>query len=724
MRYPTPYATVIFCTFSLLTGFCFGPTVQAHTPPVIHHHLEASLIPEQHTLQADDLITLPESLTQSSILSFHLNPHLTITALALNGQPLPLTSMTIEPRSQTPHSVDPSRSQRIQVVLPPQDHATGVRIVRITYEGQINDPPQKSGGLRFVKPDETNGHIGPEGIFLTSETFWLPTWEGILSTYELALTLPDGWEAVTQDKPFTRLPGTGTQTTTWKIHTPSEALTLAANRFIVHTRQWHDIELATYLFADEASLAPQYLDAAIRYLELYTELLGPFPFSTFAVAENFFPSGLGMPAFTLLGQGVMRRGYTQPYSLGHEIVHSWFGNSVLNDFSQGNWVEGLTTYLANYYFDEATGNMEEAFNTRRRMHHEYNVYTTPQDDYPVRQFHHKETRRDNAVGYQKTALVFHMLRQEVGDQIFFQGIRQIVKEGTGRYMEWPDLERIFSGLSGQNLGWFFTQWVDQAGAPSLAWNNVEVQEHPQQAGEFVITGTMTQLNPPYRFTLPLEIELGEGRKHSTTLAMSRTLESLAIQVPARPTKILVDPQLHVLRRLKRDQLPPMLNVWETDTAHTVLLPLTQSPQEEAPYASLIQRLTQQPDIRMLRTMRPDYSQAGSYLTVGNLAQQTLEDPSRNPCSDLVEVSDQHVTILGQSYTSPDMAFLISCPYPGRPGHIQTFFFGLSPEAMTPVSRLLFFYGWDSYLVFQQGRVIARGRFNPVHSAHGIPLGNP
>ncbi|MCA9466794.1 MAG: hypothetical protein KC643_15320, partial [Nitrospira sp.] len=150
------------------------------------------MIPEQHTLQAVDTITLPESLTQSSTLSFHLNPHLTITALALNGQPLPLTSMTIEPGSQTPHSVDSSRSQRIQVALPPQDHTTGPRIMRITYEGQINDPPQKSGGLRFVKPDETNGHIGPEGIFLTSETFWLPTWEGILSTYKVALTLPDG----------------------------------------------------------------------------------------------------------------------------------------------------------------------------------------------------------------------------------------------------------------------------------------------------------------------------------------------------------------------------------------------------------------------------------------------------------------------------------------------------------------------------------------------------
>ena len=161
---------------------------------------------------------------------------------------------------------------------------------------------------------------------------------------------------------------------------------------------------------------------------------------------------------------------------------------------------------------------------------------------------------------------------------------------------------------------------------------------------------MTQLNPHTGSRCLWRSELGEGPGHSTTLEMSRTLESLAIQVPARPTKILVDPQLHVLRRLKRDQLPPMLNVWETDHGPHGPLPPNPSPQEEAPYASLIQRLTQQPDIRMLRTMRrPTIPKQGPIWTVGTLAQQTLKI-LRNPCSDLVGVSDQHVTILEPSRT--------------------------------------------------------------------------
>ena len=698
----------------------------ARTPPVVHHTLEASLNPDQHTIQAVDTISLPQALVHDSAVLFHLNSHLTITSLALNGQPLSLSSISTQPlrESETAQSSEPPPNQVLRLSLPHQDHAKASLTVTIAYEGQINDPPQTTGGLRFVKPDETNGHIGSEGIYLTSETFWHPTWEGSLHTYELSLTLPETWEAVTQDKPFSRTQQNRTQTTTWRIQTPSEALTVAANRFTVDKRPWQGLEIATYLFAEEAPLAPQYLDATVRYLELYTKLLGPFPFSTFAVAENFFPSGLGMPAFTLLGQGVMRRGYTQPYSLGHEIVHSWFGNSVFNDFSQGNWVEGLTTYLANYYYDEATDNILEAFKTRRRMHHEYNVYTTPDDDYPIHQFHHKETRRDNAVGYQKTALVFHMLRQEIGDQAFYQSVRQIIKEGTGRYIEWPDLERIFSRVAEKDLHWFFTQWVDRSGAPRLVINKVEAKEDPQQPGQFSITGTVTQQGPTYRVTLPLQIELEEGLTHSTILHLSQAFEPLVLQVPARPIKILIDPQNHVLRRRGRDQLPPMLNLWETDTSHTVFLPQTPTLQEEAAYALLIQRLKHQPGMSIISTNSPDYAQPGSYLTVGAVGQHILEDPSRNVCKDVVQVSSQEVTILDQQYTSPDMAFLISCPHPDHPGHTLSFFFGLSPEAMTPVSRLLFFYGWDSYLVFQKGRVIARGLFDPVHSADEIILPSP
>ena len=90
------------------------------------------------------------------------------------------------------------------------------------------------------------------------------------------------------------------------------------------------------------------------------------------------------------------------------------------------------------------------------MLYEYNLYAPVSKDYPLIQFHHKETRIDNAIGYQKAAMVFHMLRREIGDDAFFSGIRALVKERSGAYADWGTLEQMFEKTAEQELGWFFT----------------------------------------------------------------------------------------------------------------------------------------------------------------------------------------------------------------------------------------------------------------------------
>jgi len=59
-----------------------------------------------------------------------------------------------------------------------------------------------------------------------------------------------------------------------------------------------------------------------------------------------------------------------------------------------------------------------------------------------------------------------------------------------------------------------------------------------------------------------------------------------------------------------------------------------------------------------------------------------------------------------------MALLISCRHPDLPNHVVTIFYGLSPSAAAKVGRLLFFYGWQSYLVFKDGAVVDRGDIEP------------
>jgi len=315
--YPKKHPQPEMIALALLISFFFGNLfithiVEAYVPPTIHHTLAVVLDPKTHGLTATDTLNLPKNLFKHTPLSFALNPQLAIDRVEINGLTVPFSKIPEDPSGQT-------RFTQWMIAYPSSSpkQLDASHTLTIAYHGHIDDSPRASRGLRFVRPDKTNGHIGLQGIYLTSETFSYPTWENHLVTFDITLTLPADWQAITQGQETNQTVTEEQRTSQWSILPPTEALTLAANHFVVQKKPWRDIQLATYLFPDEAHLAQQYLDATATYLDLYTSLLGPYPFTQFAVVENFFPSGLGMPSFTLLGQGIVRRGYTHPYSLGH-----------------------------------------------------------------------------------------------------------------------------------------------------------------------------------------------------------------------------------------------------------------------------------------------------------------------------------------------------------------------------------------------------------------------
>ncbi len=698
----------------IIAWMIFGNSniTQANSPITVHHQLSVELQPDSHKLKGHDVITFPSNHRGSSPLTFMLNKNLEIGPVTIQDRSLPPSHLSIQ---------GSSHQQIVSLILPEEHDSSHPLTISFAFQGLIDDTPKASKGLRFVRPDKTTGHIGSNGIYLTYESFWFPTIPETFSTFNLTVDLPEDYHPITQGQEVTHMVKDGRRRSEWKIDRPSEALTLAANRFVIQEQNWKGIRLATYLFPSEAPLAQQYLDATVKYLDLYTRLLGPYPFQQFAVVENFFPSGLGLPSFTLLGQGVVRRGYTQPYSLGHEIVHSWLGNSVLNDLDQGNWVEGLTTYLSNYYYDEAMGNHEAALKTRKRMMDEYNLYATPEKEYPIKEFHHKETRLDNAIGYQKTALVFHMLRQELGDESFFLGIRGLIKDGTGKYLGWNDLERIFSHVGEKELSWFFHQWVNRQGAPSLTIQDVIVRESRTLSGQFRLSATLNQTGPVQRFQIPLRIHMEGGTTHTSKVSITKGTHTLDWTLPSRPVSLSLDPEYDFLLRLQRNQMAPMLNAWDTDRRRMLVLPKTISKEDEEAYSAPLRRLKQQTNLEIMNADEPDVSQPASYLVFGSPARHLVESRTLTACHPYVRVEEDRVIIQDQTYMDPHMAFLISCPHPLASEHVVTLFFGLSPEAVKAMARLLFFYGWDSYLVYKKGRVIARGMFPSVHSARTMTI---
>ncbi|BCA54965.1 putative Peptidase M [Nitrospira sp. KM1] len=693
-----------------------------------HHELFVEIDPARHTLIARDRITIERSPDHQPI-RLALAPTLTVDRLAIREGRQAEQAVREIPfeteRVASPHPIQ-------NIIIASDDLMSGTASLVVSFHGTIEDPPKEPRHLRFVTPSETSGHIGPEGIYLSSESQWYPDLPESLSSYDLQVALPEPWTAVTQSRvasrgpcPIDRCREDGWSLTAWNHIGPTEALTLVANTFVTKTRNWNarsgqSIELATYLFEEDAHLADEYLDATARYLEEYIRLLGPYPFDTFGVVENFFASGLGMPSFTLLGSGSIKRRYIQPYALGHEIVHSWIGNSVLNHADRGNWVEGLTTYLSNYYWNEISGDASKARDQRRQFIQAYNLQVREDRDYPIAQFVLKHDERDNAIGYQKAAMVFHLLRQEVGDELFWSSIRRLIARYQGRYAEWSDLERVFTETSGRDLRWFFAQWIDRTGAPVPTVRRAVVHQIGVEARDsYRLTVDLEQTDRTFIAPIQLGVDMasGESRLISGRLPDEHPIEAEAL--PSRPMRVTIDPNWQLMRRVPRKDMPPVLNHYVTDIRRSVIVPSSGQTTAPGVFRELAARLEAQ-DAAKPETERAVISfptgsfqlpPEGSVLILGNAdSWQDIQAATAGSCGNRALFRKDGFTVGGKSFEGAGASVLVSCHRHDRPGSVVSLFYGMSVQAVQRVSRLLFFYGWNSYVVFQDGIPAVRGEW--------------
>ena len=523
-----------------LAIFAASPAIAApattDTRVVTDYQLAVVLHPDEQNLSATASLLLTGS-ERTSVLK--LSPRAEIEAVTVGDHPVPYRFA----------------DGRLALDLPaPSTRATPTRLT-IRYRARFADPP----------PAETVGiedpsfgisaTILPEGSYLSAGIPWFPQLAGTRGRHRVEVTAPAGVVAVTAGRLLEVTTRNGRTVSIWENDFPLEGLALAAGRFEIARDQLDGIQLLTFLSRDNADLADSYLAAMRRHLVLYRELLGPYPFSKFAVVENFLPTGYGLPSWTLLGKSVVRLPFILDTSLPHEIVHAWWGNAVEVDYAGGNWAEGLTTYLADYLLKERSS-PQEARAYRLNLLRDYAALVTPERDISLDRFTGRTAKYQQAIGYGKGALTFHMLRREIGDQAFWQGLRRMAAEGQGRTLGWRDIEAIFSGIAGRDLRWFFAQWVERRGAPSLALD--ELRTVPSAAG-WIVSGVVRQSGGDYRLTLPLVVTTQGGDSIRQTLAVAGSRTPFRFSVNSLPTQLEADPDSDNFRRLDPIELPATIN---------------------------------------------------------------------------------------------------------------------------------------------------------------------
>jgi len=151
-----------------------------------------------------------------------------------------------------------------------------------------------------------------------------------------------------------RSPGVldGSREILFDFNHPLKNLTFIAGKYKVEKERHGEIDVYSYFFCGRQRAFEDVQGIYQKYLDMYEKYIGKYPFKRFSVVENFWPTGYSLPTFTLLGKDIVKLPFIVETSLGHEILHQWFGNLVYTDDKSGNWSEGLTTYLADHMFED------------------------------------------------------------------------------------------------------------------------------------------------------------------------------------------------------------------------------------------------------------------------------------------------------------------------------------------------------------------------------------
>ncbi|GAB1424791.1 hypothetical protein MASR2M16_20250 [Thauera terpenica] len=316
----------------------------------------------------------------------------------------------------------------------------------------------------------------------------------------------------------------------------------------------------------EPGLAEAYLHDSARYIARYSARIGAYPFTEFSVVASPLPTGFGMPTLTYLGEQVLRLPFIRATSLGHEVLHNWWGNGVLVDYARGNWSEGLTTFMADYAYKEEQSDVAAR---EMRLGWLRDFAALPMDgQQALAAFRSRTHGAAAAVGYGKAAMVFVMLRDLIGEAAFDRAIKLFWEQNRFRIAGWKELQLAFEQASGRVLADFFRQWLDVPGGPKVALEQAYFVAQGNGGG--VLHVELSQSGPTHTLHLPLQMEDGSGSQ-TRWLNVSKARETIRLTLERAPQTLSLDPELRVWRRLDEAQLPPILRQWMLESAPQVVI---------------------------------------------------------------------------------------------------------------------------------------------------------
>lgn len=679
---PTAAALTFAFSLTILSGISRADAVP------IDHRLEILLFPEEQKLAGRDFMRI--RVDDRRELSFHLSNRAQVKRILLNGEDRAV------------------RFSNSEIILPvePREHGQTVE-VELIYEAIFNDPVPVDPANVDNPGFGVTATITKQGVFLLSGAGWYPELKDSRATFRLTVKAPLNILAVTAGRSLGHKAIGDTTVSEWLIEHPVEGLTLSAAAYEIHEQNAGDVIISLYLFPESRPLGSAYMKAAADYVRFYSDLFGPYPFPKFAVVENFFPTGYGFPSYTLLGSSVLRLPFLIQTSLGHEIAHSWWGNGVYVDYDLGNWSEGLTTYVSDYLYKERESEAE-AREYRLQAIRNYTTLAPPGTDFPLSEFTGRVDPLSKAIGYDKGAMVFHMLRRTVGEQAFWTALRELYRSRLFLQTSWKDIQSIFETQSKMSLERFFDQWVFRKGAPQIYLENVRAVPGN---GNWKIVAGICQESEQFNLNIDGLLEC-ETSRTMHKIALSDDCTRLNLDCSSSPRRLALDPDFDLLRRLDPAEIPPAVNLLKSSPSALLVLPSGSADPLKTLAGTLALGLgLEEYQIVSEKDLEPELLSSRDIILIGMPMNEGLLP--RMPAG--IRLEKGRFTLDGQTYQNPSDSFFGVFRHPAREGRVVAVFHPLSMKDAGIVARKVTHYGRYSYVTFHGGENREKG-FWPVEDS--------
>jgi tetratricopeptide (TPR) repeat protein len=531
-RAQSVFFTFLALLLLVLTATSSWAAEKAHLR-VDDYQIEVELTPHLHQISARAKVKFT-ALQDLSVAVFELHNALRVTrVLDDKNQPLSAERVTQDSTVRVPLAGGLSK-----------DASTSLTF---EYEGTLetaDDSPVP--GLKLA-------YIGDDTSYLLYAGRWFPVSGYGLNrfTATISVTVPAHMLAIGSgkvtltDNPPSKRPNTNglpTKTFTFAYTKPSFPGTIVAGIFQEYKSDEAGMDLHVFFKPARQTLAPTYTTTAVQEFTYYITLYGT-PLSQklnlIELPGDTVPYAWAPEIACLAGPSITEK--TNYRLLANAIAHQWWGVSVSPATKDDWWlIDGFSRYSEAMYVENAAGaaGLEEAVK-------DMSVGALAYDTVPLSSASKLDpfSTEFQSLVTDKGAMILHMLRWVLGEDKYLKTMREFSDTYAGKSATMDDFRAIAEKNYGDQLTWFFSQWLDSTGAPEF-----KVKYTTYRLGSdkgFRVTGEIAQDLDLFRMPVDLRIDT-DGKTEDKKIEVVGTNSPFSVETFGRPRRISVDPDHHVL----------------------------------------------------------------------------------------------------------------------------------------------------------------------------------